>query len=165
MRKLDVLRRAAIVAAALGVLCARAAAEEPFDACEVFTQADAEKALGTTAEVYEPPHPKNWKRPKVVSTCTYTAFKEGKRVSASVQFRFGKTDEDARGAFEDARLKLQTKPLLIAPGTSAFWNSRTGQLDMRKARTWVSLTIGSDKSAERDMDQARKLAEALATKI
>ena len=164
MRKLDALRRAALLAVALGALGARAATEEPFDACEVFTQADAEKALGTAAEMVEPPHPKNWKRPKVVTSCTYGGFKDSKRVAASVQFRFGKTDEEAQGAFEDARLKYQTKPLLIS-GTSAFWNSRTGQLDLRKGRTWISLSIGSDKPSERDMDQARKLAEALATKI
>jgi hypothetical protein len=164
MRKLDVLMRAALTVAALAALGARAAAEEPFDACEVFTQADAEKALGTAAEMVEPPHPKNWKRPKVVTSCTYGAFKDGKRVAASVQFRIAKTEAEASDAFEDARLKFQTKPLLIA-GTRAFWNSRTGQLDMRKGRTWVSLSIGSEKPGERDMDQAKKLAELLATKI
>ena len=164
MRKLDALRRAALLAVALGALGARAATEEPFDACEVFTQADAEKALGTAAEMVEPPHPKNWKRPKVVTSCTYGGFKDSKRVAASVQFRFGKTDEEAQGAFEDARLKYQTKPLLIA-GTRAFWNSRTGQLDMRKGRAWISLSVGSEKPGERDMDQAKKLAELLATKI
>jgi hypothetical protein len=162
MRKLDALRRAALIAAALGALCARA--EEPFDACEVFTQADAERALGTAAEVVEPPHPAKWKRPKVVTSCTYGAFKDGKRVAATVQFRIARSEEEARSAFEDARLKFQTKPLLIS-GTSAFWNSHTGQLDLRKGRTWISLSVGTDKPAERDMDQARKLAELLAAKI
>ena len=163
MRKLDVVMRAALVAAAFAALGARAA-EEPFDACDVFTQADAEKALGTAAEVVEPPHPAKWKRPKVVTSCTYGAFKDGKRVAASVQFRFAKSDADAQDAFEDARLKYQTKPLLIS-GARAFWNGHTGQLDMRKGRTWVSLSIGPEKPAERDMDQAKKLAEILATKI
>lgn len=163
MRKLEVLTRAVFLAAAFASFGVRAA-EEPFDACEVFTQADAEKALGTTAEIVEPPHPKNWKRPKVVTSCTYGGFKDSKRVAASVQFRFGKTDAEAQDAFEDARLKFQTKPLLIG-ATHAFWNARTGQLDMRKGRTWVSLSIGPDKPGERDMDQARRLAEILATKI
>ena len=163
MRKLDALTGAALVAATLGMLGARAA-EEPFDACEVFTQADAEKALGTAAEVVEPPHPAKWKRPKVVPSCTYGAFKDGKRVVASVQFRFGRSEAEAQDAFEDARLKFQTKPLLIS-GTRAFWNSRTGQLDLRKGRTWISLSIGSEKPGERDMDQAKKLAEILAAKI
>jgi hypothetical protein len=163
MRKLDALRRAALVAVALGVVYARAA-EEPFDACDVFTQADAEKALGTAAEVVEPPHPPKWKRPKVVTSCTYGAFRDGKRVAATVQFRFGKSDAEAQDAFEDARLKNQTKPLLIA-GTRAFWNSHAGQLDLRKGRTWISVSVGPEKPAERDMDQAKKLAEILATKI
>ncbi len=163
MRKLDVLRRAVLIAAAFAAFGA-VAAEEPFDACEVFTQADAEKALGSAAEVVEPPHPAKWKRPKVVTSCTYGAFKDGKRVAASVQFRFGKGEAEAQDAFEDARLKFQTKPLLIS-GTHAFWNARTGQLDLLKGRTWVSLSIGPDKPGERDMDQAKKLAEILATKI
>jgi hypothetical protein len=85
-------------------------------------------------------------------------------VAASVQFRFGKSDAEAQDAFEDARLKYQTKPLLIA-GTRAFWNSHTGQLDLSKGRTWISVSVGPEKPAERDMDQAKKLAEILATKI
>lgn len=163
MRKLEVLTRAALLVAAFAAFGARAA-EEPFDACEVFTQADAEKALGTAAEVVEPPHPKNWKRPKVVTSCTYGGFKDTKHVAASVQFRFGKTDADAQDAFEDARLKFQTKPLLLG-AARAFWNSRTGQLDMLKGRAWVSISIGPEKPGDRDMDQAKKLAELLATKI
>jgi hypothetical protein len=162
MRKIDALRRAALLAVALGALCARA--EEPFDACDIFTQADAEKVLGTTAAVDEPPHPAKWRKPKVTATCTYGGFKDGKKVAASVQFRFGKTDADTRDAFEDARLRFQTKPLLVG-GTSAFWNARTGQLDLVKGRTWISVSVGTDKPAERDMDQARRLAEALATRI
>src|SRR5262252_5277025 len=83
------------------------AAEEAFDACDVFTQAEAETALGTTAAT-DPVNPKV-KRPKVIPVCTYKGFKDGKQVAAMVQFRFGKTDGDAERAFEDERLKSQTK--------------------------------------------------------
>lgn len=160
MRTLDVLACAALAVAALNA--AAAPQEEPFDACAVFTQADAEKALGTAVQP-EPVNPKA-RRPKVVTTCTYTGTKEGKPVAASVQFRFGRTDQDARGAFEEARLQFQTKPLLL-PGMEAFWSGKTGQLHVRKGRTWVTLSVGPAKPAERDVDQAKKLAEMLATKI
>ena len=138
------------------------AAEETFDACEIFTQGDAELALGTTAagETFNP----KVKRPKVILVCTYNGFKENKPVAASVQFRFGKTNEDAQRAFDDARMQFQTKPMLIA-GTDAFWSAKTGQMNLRKGRTWITVSVGSPKLNERDMADAKKLAEILLKKI
>jgi hypothetical protein len=160
MRTLDVLACAALAAAALNA--AAAPQEEPFDACAIFTQADAEKALGTAAQP-EPVNPKA-RRPKVVTTCTYTGTKDGKAVAASVQFRFGRSDQEARGAFEEARLQFQTKPLLLS-GVEAFWSGKTGQMHVRKGRTWVTVSVGPAKPSEREIDAARKLAEMLAPKI
>ena len=159
MRKLCAMA----MAAALAVLVGPArAAEEAFDACEVFSQGDAEKALGVTAAT-DPVNPKV-KRPRVIPNCTYKGFKDGKRVEASVQFRFGRTDADAERAFEEARLQFQTKPMLIS-GTQAFWSAKTGQLNMRKGRTWITLAVGPEKPSERDSADARKVAEALAKKL
>ncbi|HEX7558881.1 MAG TPA: hypothetical protein VF386_06770 [Usitatibacter sp.] len=138
------------------------AAEETFDACDVFTQADAEKALGTAAagETFNP----KVKRPKVIPVCTYNGFKEGKPVAASVQFRFGKTEGDAQKAFDDARMQFQTKPMLIS-GTEAFWSAKTGQMNLRKGRTWIAVAVGPAKLSERDVADAKKLAEILAKKL
>ena len=157
MRKLTAL-------AVLGAACLipPAWAEEAFDACEIFTQDDAEKALGTTA-ASEPVNPKV-KRPKVIANCTYTGFKDGKPVAASAQFRFGKTDADAQRAFDDARMHFQTKPMLIS-GTEAFWSAKTGQMNMRKGRAWLTLSVGPPKLSERDLNDAKKLAEILAKKL
>jgi hypothetical protein len=149
---------AAVLAAWTGL----ARAEESFDACEVFTQVDAEKVLGTTAAT-DPVNPKV-KRPKVVANCTYKGFKDGKAVAASAQFRFGRTDNDARSAFEDARMQFQTKPMLIS-GAEAFWSAKTGQLNIRKGRTWVIMAVGPDRPGERDPGDAKKLAEVLAKKL
>jgi hypothetical protein len=160
MRTLEVLACAAMAAAAL--TAAAAPQEEPFDACAVFTQAEAEKALGTTAQP-EPVNPRV-RRPRVVTTCTYTGTKEGKPVAASAQFRFARTEPDARGAFEDARLQYQTKPLLM-PGVEAFWSGKTGQMHVRKGRTWLTVSVGGAKPAERDVEPAKKLAEILASKM
>lgn len=139
------------------------AAEETFDACEVFTQADAEKALGTAAAP-EPVNPKV-KRPKVIPVCTYSGFKEGKAVEAKVQFRFGKTDSEAQQAFDEHRMQVQTKPMLISGADGIFWSAKTGQMNLRKGRTWVTLSIGPQKVSERDIDQAKKLAELLVKKL
>ncbi len=138
------------------------AAEETFDACEVFTQADAEQVLGTAAAT-DPVNPKV-KRPKVIPNCTYRAFKDGKNVSASVQFRFGKTESEAEHAFEDARMQFQTKPMLIS-GTQAFWSAKTGQMNLRKGRTWITVSVGGERPNDRDQGDARKLAEVLAKKL
>jgi hypothetical protein len=155
------IRIAAIVTIAASAPLA--AAQEAFDACEVFTQLDAEQALGTAAQG-EPQNPKV-KRPKVVPTCTYNGFKEGRPVAASAQFRFGKTEADAQRAFDEHRLQVQTKPLMMPGVESIFWSARTGQMNLRKGRTWLTVSVGPSKLGERDMEQARKLAELLGKKL
>jgi len=161
MRMLGAMRLVAL----LGVagIAAPVAAQEAFDACDVFTQADAETALGTAAQG-EPVNPKV-KRPKVVPICTYNGFKDGKPVAASAQFRFGKTESDAQRAFDEHRLQVQTKPLMISGVEGAFWSSKTGQMNVRKGRTWLTVSVGPPKLSERDMEQARKLAELLGKKL
>ena len=161
MRIIDAVACAAFASAVLASTAVKAA-EERFDACDIFTQADAEKALGTTAAA-EPVNPKV-RRPKVIATCTYNGFKEGKPVAATVQFRFARTDEEASRAFEDARLQYQTKPLLL-PGAEAFWSPKTGQMNVRKGRTWVTLAVGGAKPDQRDDDEAKKLAQILIPKL
>jgi hypothetical protein len=157
MRKLTAM--AALGAALMSPL---AWGQETFDACELFTQDDAEKALGTPASG-EPVNPKV-KRPKVIPACTYNGFKDGKPVAAMALFRFGKTEGDAQKAFDDARMQFQTKPMLIS-GTDAFWSAKTGQMTLRKGRAWVTLSVGPPKLNERDVGEARKLAEILAKKL
>src|SRR5258706_2325977 len=84
------------------------AAEESFDACEVFTQADAEKALGGAA-AGEPAHPNpKYKRPKGVPPCTYTGFKDGHPLSASVQVRFGQNQDEAPRPLDANKNPFQT---------------------------------------------------------
>jgi len=161
MRIIDAVACAAFASAVLASVAVKAA-EERFDACDIFTQADAEKALGTAAAA-EPVNPKV-RRPKVITACTYNGFKEGKPVAATVQFRFGRTDEEASRAFEDARLQFQTKPFLL-PGAQAFWSSKTGQMNVIKGRTWITLTVGGAKPDQRDDDEAKKLAQILIPKL
>lgn len=159
MRKLHTMGAAAAIAAATAI---PALAQDAFDACLVFTQADAEAAMGTAA-AGEPVNPKV-KRPKVVPTCTYNGFKDGKAIAASAQFRFARSEGDAQKAFDDARLQYQTKPMYIS-GADAFWSAKTGQMNLRKGRTWVSVAVGPAKLAEREMDPAKKLAELLVKKL
>src|SRR5665213_807591 len=103
MGMLNAMAGAALLAVSLAARSAAPAAPE-FDACDVFTQADAEQALGTAATglpslkpLYvhaattfgcfafgftgEPVNPKA-KHPKVVAACTYNGFKDGKPVAA-----------------------------------------------------------------------------------
>ena len=159
MRMLSAMAAAVLLAAGP----AARAAEETFDACEVFTQAEAEKVLGGPA-AGEPVNPKV-KRPKVVPSCTYGGVKDGRPVAASVQFRFGKTNEEVQRAFDEHRLQVQTKPMIIADTQAAFWSAKTGQMNIRKGRVWVTLSVGPPKVSERDMNDAKKLAEILGKKI
>jgi hypothetical protein len=154
--------RSLVPALCVAAFAAPALGEEAFDACVVFTQADAEAALGTPASP-EPVNPKV-KRPKVVTTCTYTGLKDGKPVAATAQFRFGKSEGDVKGPFGEHRMQVQTKPILLS-GSDAFWSAKTGQMNVRKDRTWVTLSVGPAKVAERDAEQARKLAELIVKKL
>jgi len=161
MRCLGMLS-AAVLAVGVGPAWA-AEAQPPFDACQVFTQADAEAALGAPAQ--PPAENPKVRRPKVVPACTYSATRDGRHVAASAHFRFARSDADADKAFEENRLQFQTKPLLIRGADAAFWSGRTGEMNIRKGRTWVSVAVGPDKPADRDMEPARKAAEALAKKL
>jgi len=154
------LRLLAPLAAAL-VSCA-ALAQEPFDACTVFTPEDAEKVLGAAA-VGEPANPKA-KRPRVVTSCSYSANREGKAVAAKAEFRFARNPEESQRAFDEARLVHQTKPMLLA-GAEAFWAGKSGVMHVRKGRAWVTLTVGGAKTSERELADARKLAEILVAKL
>ena len=152
---------------AFTILAACAAASLPalaqdFDACNVFTQDDAEKALGVPASG-EPANPKV-KRPRVVTSCTYHASKDGKALAASAAFKVARSNDDAARAFEEARLKFQTKPMLLS-GAEAFWSGKTGEMHVRKGKTWVTLAVGPAKVNEREIDQAKKLAEILVKKL
>jgi hypothetical protein len=157
MRLAKVIGIAFVIAALPGV----AAAQEAFDACEVFTVKDAEAALG--GDVFEATVFKG-KRPKVVTDCRYTGSKDGKSLSATAQFKFARNESDMRQAFADARMELQTKPLVIT-GQEAFWSGKTGTLHMRKGRTWVTVSVGPEKPVDRDMETARKVAEGIAKKL
>jgi hypothetical protein len=161
MRILNAMGAAAVLGVA--ATSAPAWAQETFDACEVFTQVDAQQALGTAA-AGEPVNPKIKQRPKVIPACTYNGFKDGKPVAATVLFKFGKTDADAQRAFDEARMQFQTKPMLIS-GADAFWSSKTGQMNLRKGRAWVTVSVGPQKLSERDPADAKKLAEILAKKM
>jgi hypothetical protein len=138
------------------------AAEEPFDACNLFTQADAQKALGTA--VVEESNPKA-KRPRVVLACAYAGLKDGKAVEAKATFRFGRTEGEIQKAFDDSKLQIATKPMLLRGADASFWSGKTGQMNVRKGRTWLTVSVGSPKPNERQVDPARALAEALAPRL
>jgi len=158
MRKTTTMTAAALAAwAAMG-----ACAQDTFDACEVFTQADAQKVLGANVDP-EPVNPKA-KKPKVIPTCTWWGSKDGKPISASATFRFARTDADAQRAFDDEKLKFQSKPMIIG-GSSAFWSAKQGTLQLLKGRTWLLVAVGGAKPAERSMDAAKKVAEVLEKKL
>jgi hypothetical protein len=151
-----------VLLAALAAGPAASRAQDAFDACEKFTLADAESVLGRGASP-EPQNPKV-KRPKVVTTCSYYGSKDGQVTSATAQFRFAKSEADVQKAFDEERLKFQTKPMIIAGGR-AFWSAKQGQLHVQKGRAWLTVAVGSQKPAEREPEPARRLAEQLAKKL
>ena len=161
MRKVEAM--GVWMALAVAGMGTASAADEPFDACQVFTQAEAETVLGTAAagETFNP----KVKRPKVVTSCKYTGFKDEKPVEAQAQFRVMKTPAEASQAFDQSKLQIATKPLLVKGADAAFWSGKTGQMNVRKGRTWLIVQAGPAKAGDRDIEQARKLAEVLVPKL
>jgi hypothetical protein len=155
-------RMLALAIAACVVLARPVAAQDAFDACTLFTAEDAAKALGTRAEP-EPVNPKA-KRPKVVLGCAYHGSKDGKPVTATAQFKFARTPDEQAKAFDEARLQLQTKPMILS-GADAFWAGKVGQMHVRKGRAWMTLTVGPAAVREREVDSAKRLAEELVKKL
>ena len=85
-------------------------------------------------------------------------------ISAAATFRFARTEAEAQQAFDEEKLRFQTRPMLIG-GASAFWSAKQGTLQFLKGRTWVVVAVGGAKPAERDPDAARKVAEILLKKL
>ena len=156
------MRKSLILCACSLLLPLAAFGQEAFDACNVFTPADAEKVLGA-AVAGEPANPKV-KRPKVVTSCAYVAHKDGKPLEAKAQFRTARTDGEAQKTFEEQRMQFQSKPLLIS-GAQAFWSNKSGQLYVRKGRTWLTLSVGPVEHNQREIEPARQLAQELVKKL
>ena len=100
----------------------------------------------------------------MVPSCSYHSTKDGAKISATATFKWGKTNEDAQRAFEDARMQFQTKPLLLS-GVEAFWAGKQGEMMLRKGRTWLTIAVGPAAAAQRDLNDARRLAEILMKKL
>ena len=130
---------------------------DAFDACQVLTQADAEKALGKAVAVPELP---KGKKPVVSATCTWMAGED----SVSAQFIGGKTDAEVKKAFDEMRLQYQTKPVMMS-GMEGFWSAKTGKFYALKGRTAVIVGLGSPKLNERDAEKTRNLAISLLAKM
>lgn len=131
--------------------------KDAFDACQVLTQADAEKALGKAVAVPELP---KGKKPVVSSTCTWMAGED----TVSAQFIGGKTDAEVKKSFDEMRLQFQTKPVMMS-GMEGFWSGKTGRFYALKGRTAVIVALGSPKLNERDAEKSRKIAEFLLNKL
>ncbi len=131
--------------------------KDAFDACQVLTQADAEKALGKPVAVPELP---KGKKPVPSATCTWTAGED----SVSAQFIGAKTDAEAKKAFDEMRLQYQTKPLMMS-GMEGFWSAKTGKFYALKGRTAVIVALGSPRVNERDAEKSRVIAEFLLNKL
>jgi hypothetical protein len=142
---------------AFPALCLAQGAKEAFDACAVLTQTDAESVLGKPVVAPEPP---KGKKPAPSATCTYLAGDD----TVSAQFAAGKTDAEAKKAFDEMRLQFQTKPVMMT-GMEGFWSGKTGKFYALKGRNSVIVALGSSRLNERDADRSRKLAELLLGKL
>ena len=149
-----------IVSAYVVTIAAFAQTPKDFDACRIFTAADAESTLGSPV-VQEPVNSKV--KPKVILTCKYTATSGDARF-AMVTFRFARNAEEAKSAYSESRLELRGKPTIIS-GRDANWNEKQGQLNLLSGNAWLVIDAGPSEAKARDSAVAKKLAETLIPKL
>lgn len=136
------------------------------DACKVLTQTIAEQTLG------QPVQPgQNGAQTSsddlVVSTCTYTTKASTSAdlqnvKSITILTRSAKTKTGEKSNKDQFSSQ---KPVGVANvdgyGSAAFWNSQYGQLNILKNGTWYVLSIGGSSVSDRNIDEAKKLADAI----
>ncbi len=54
---------------------------------------------------------------------------------------------------------------MLIGGANAFWSAKLGTLQLLKGRTWLVISTGGDKPADRDLEASRKVAESLAPRL
>ena len=87
-------------------------------------------------------------------------------MAATAEFRFGRSEGDVKSAFGRAPpRRCRPSPSCIS-GSDAFWSAKTGQMNLRKDRTWVTLSVGRRRSPPTAIpSRRRRLAELIVKKL
>lgn len=144
----------------------------PPEACSLFTLEDAKKVLGETAEKPETSSPQSSSDDVAVSQCLYqqpagadiASIRNQKQ--ASVLVRGAKTpvgSDSNKAAFAD-QLPMAAERV-DGYGDAAFWNPEFGQLNILKDGNWYIIQVGATSLDSRTIDEAKKLADVLTSKL
>jgi len=140
-------------------------------ACDVFTLVDAKSLLGDTAAggtnpIYEATNDIS------ASSCTYsqdlgTNAPVASRRSATLLIRVPHT---TKGSISNRTqfnlLESAAKSKVINYGSSAYWDSKHGELNILTANSsWLVISSGASSPAQRSLDDAKRLADIVLSKI
>lgn len=145
------------------------------DACTVLTQATAEELLGPTAKKGDTagfnltPKGDNMN----ISNCTYSvntniagATDTTKITSLSVLASSAKTSVGAESnKAQFGASKPAGADTVTGLGDGAFWDQKVGQLNILKGNNWYILSRGSGPVTDRKLDDAKKFANEIVTRL
>ncbi len=145
----------------------------PPAACDVFTLEEAKKVLGETAEVPDTVVPPTASSDDIsVSQCIYqtpadtlAAIRAQKQASVLVRGAKTETGADSNKDYFSGSTRPAEAEDVSGYGDAATWNAQFGQLNILKNNNWYILQTGSSTPAERTLEQAKSMADAIISKL
>ena len=132
------------------------------EACNILTPAVATELAGPDAA--SSPNKDNQSGDINVSSCTY--YSVGTKTSIALLIRSPKSKAGAdSNAYQFTKGLPADAQKVQGYGDSAYWSPSYGQLNIYKNNTWYILSLGSIKSAERTLTQAKQFANMIIDKL
>lgn len=140
-------------------------------ACEIYPLADAQKLLGDKVKYEDTALGAQSTNDIEISACSYsTPFKNLEELqsaqTSSVLMRSAKT---SAGAYSNLKPFKDEKPegaqTVNGYGELAYWNQSRAQLNVYKEGNWLIFSAGPLNASERQLEDARKLADIIMPKI
>ncbi len=141
-------------------------------ACELFDINDAKQVLGETAEQPEELPGANASSDDIdVTQCLYQTSVElgdiAKQKHASLLARSAKTESgaDSNNQVFNGPAKPDNVQDVEGYGDASFWNSEFGQLNILKDNNWYILQTGGSVPTERTLEETKKFADVIISRL
>ncbi len=131
------------------------------NACEVFTLADAQAVLGSSAQAGTSDGSATESDDISVSTCTYTA----PGIAATLLARSAKTADGTTSNNGQFATLPSTGTDVQGYGDKAYWDSAYGQLNILKNNNWYILSNGPIRAENNTVESAKKLADQIISRL
>lgn len=146
----------------------------PPKACDILSEKEAAKVVGGAVEqVQAPASTSSMVNPNVELTqCQFNQSTNGKAPDLQTQKQVTLTVHGAKtkaGGETNAAVFGANRPKNVVEvkgyGEMAFWKPDFGQLNIYRNRNWYVISVGTIDPKGKTLDDAKKLADSIATKL